>query len=121
MTEQTPSRTIDHLAQQDGAPIAELGHEVAELMPRIGGRDRVGPLRHALAGEDFDPLWGGKRVGVEAELARQGPVDLDEARHGRGARPDPDVERTRQARVAVVEREMNGHEHLSPIGRQPGR
>ena len=50
------ARAIDHLAQKDGAAVAELGHEVAELVAGIGERDRLRAHRQAVAGQDLDGL-----------------------------------------------------------------
>jgi len=47
---------VDHLAKQDGAAITELRHEMTELVAGIGHRNRVRPVRNALAGEDLGPL-----------------------------------------------------------------
>src|SRR5580692_11503141 len=42
-----------HLPQQVGAAVAELRHEVPELVPGIGDCQRLGPLGHAVAGQDL--------------------------------------------------------------------
>ena len=47
---------VDDFAEQDGAAVAELRHEMAELVAGIGHRDRVGAVGHAFAGEDFGAL-----------------------------------------------------------------
>ena len=39
----------DDLAQQDRAPVAELRHEVAELMARVRERDGLGAIEHGVA------------------------------------------------------------------------
>ena len=56
-----------HLAEQDGAPIAKLRHEVAELVPGIGERDRRRTLGHAVAGQDLHAIGAGQHVGIEPE------------------------------------------------------
>ena len=71
---------IDHLAQQDGASIAELRHEMAELVPRIGERDRLRGIRDALARQDLDALGAREPVGVEAEVQRKRAVELHQLR-----------------------------------------
>ena len=62
---------VDDFAEQDGAAVAELGHEMAELVAGIGHRDRVGPIREALSGEDFGPFRALQQVRIEAELDGQ--------------------------------------------------
>ena len=66
---------VDHLAEQQGAAVAELRREAAELVARVGLRDRLGALRHGVAGEDRDAASPAKRVGVEAELLGQRTVE----------------------------------------------
>ena len=73
---------VDDFAEQDGAAIAELRHEMTELVAGIGHRDRVGTVRNAFAGEDFGALRARKQLGVETEMDRQRPVELDQARGG---------------------------------------
>ena len=77
---------VDHLAEQDGPAIAELGHEMAELVAGIGHRDRVGAIREALSGEDFSPFRALQHIGIKAELDGQGPVQLDQPGGGDGGR-----------------------------------
>jgi hypothetical protein len=42
---------IQDLAEEDCATIAKLRNEIAELMPGIGHRDRLGARRHDVAGK----------------------------------------------------------------------
>ena len=58
----------DHLAQQVGAAVAELRHEMPELVPGIGERQRLGPLGHAVAGQDLHALRAGQRSGSSPRL-----------------------------------------------------
>ena len=97
------ARAIDHLAQQDGAAVAELRHEVAELVAGIGERDRLRAGGEAVAGQDLDGLRRRQHVGIEAELAGQRLVDLDQARRRDRRRIEPGIEALRQPRIAVVE------------------
>ena len=52
---------VDHFAEQDGAAVAELRHEMTELVAGIGHRDRVGAVGQPLAGEDFG-AFGARRA-----------------------------------------------------------
>ena len=96
---------VDDLAQQDGPAVAELRHEVAELVAGIGERDRFGARRDAVAGQHLDALRTGEPRRVEAELAGQRLVQLEQARRRDGRRREPGIEPLRQAGIAVVERE----------------
>ena len=107
MSRRTPSRAHD-LAQQDGAAVAELRHEVAELVAGIGKRNRLGAERDAVARQDRHALRRGQRCGIEAELGGECGVELDQARRGDRRRRKPHVEALRQAGVAVVERQRDG-------------
>ena len=101
---------VDHLAKQDGPAIAELGHEMAELVAGIGHRDRVGAVGEALSGEDFSPFRALQHIGIEAEMDGQGPVQLDQPGGGDGGRGHAGEKVRRQRRIGVLEREMDGHD-----------
>ena len=73
---------VDDLAEQDGAAVAELRHEVAELVAGIGKRDRLDAMGDAVAREDLHALGARQRLGIEAELAGERGVELDQARRG---------------------------------------
>ena len=62
---------IDDLAEQDSAAIAELRHEMAELVAGIGHGDRLGPVGQALPGEDFGALRALQQVGIEPQPDRE--------------------------------------------------
>ena len=117
MSRRTPSR-VDDLAEQDGAAVAELRHEMAELVAGIGHRDRLGAVGEAVAGEHLDALRAGEPVGIEAELARQRPVQLDQPRRGDRRRRHAREKALRQRRIGVLEGEMDGHG--PKIGARPG-
>ncbi len=93
------------LAQQDGAAIAQLRHEVAELVAGIGQRNRLGTRRYAVARQDRHTLRRRQRLGIEAELGGESRVELDQARRRDRCGRKPHVEALRQAGVAVVERQ----------------
>ena len=69
---------VQDLAEQDGAAVAELGNEIAELMPGVGHRDRLGARRDEVAGKHrrqivrFDPL------GVDPEFRGERLVEPDQ-------------------------------------------
>ena len=100
---------VDHLAEQDGAAVAELRHEMSELVAGIGHRDRIRPVGDALAGQDLGPFRAAEQVRIEAKLDRQRPVQLDQPRRGHGCRCDPREKIVRQRRVGVLEGEMDRH------------
>ena len=62
---------VDDFAEQDGAAVAELRHEMPELVAGIGHRDRVGALGDALAGEDLGAFRAREQVRIEPELDSQ--------------------------------------------------
>jgi hypothetical protein len=57
---------VQDLAQKDRAAVAKLRNEIAELMPGIGHRDRLGARRYDIAGEH-------RRQPVRVETARIDP------------------------------------------------
>ena len=100
---------VDDFTEQDGAAVPELRHEMAELVAGIGHRDRVGALGNPLAGQDLGPLGAVEQVGIEAEMDRQRPVQLDQARGGDRGRRHPGKKARRQRRIGVLEGEMDCH------------
>ena len=64
------SAPIDDFTQKDCAAVAELRHEVSELMAGIGHRERLASLRHAIACEDGDAVRRRKEIGIESEFLR---------------------------------------------------
>ena len=57
-----------YLAEQVGAAVAELGHEIAELMTCVGEGDGLGSLGHAIACENFDAFRACERFGIKAKV-----------------------------------------------------
>ncbi len=100
---------VDHLAQQDGAAIAELRHEMAELVAGIGHRDRVGAVGDAFSGKDLGALRGRQQVRIEAEMEGERPVQLDQPGGGHRGRRHPGKEVGRQRRIGILEGEMDRH------------
>ena len=99
---------IDDLAEQDRASIAELRHEIAELVSGIGHRNRLGSVREALASQNLDALGAGEPVWIDAKLKRQFAVQADELGRRRRGWSNPRVEPLGQANVGVVEWEGHG-------------
>ena len=100
---------VDHLAEQDGAAVAELRHEMTELVAGIGHRDRVRAVGNALAGEDFGSLRAIQPIRIEAEMDGQRPVQFDQPRRRDRRRRDPREKIGRQRRIGVLEGEMDRH------------
>ena len=108
-----PAVAVHDLAQQDGAAVAQLRHEVAELVTGIGERDRLGTRRHAVARQYRHTLGGRERSGIEAELQSERLIQFHQPRrrHRRGRQPG--IEPLRQPRVAVVERQTRQGVHVA--------
>ncbi len=63
---------VDDLAQQDRAAVAQLRHEVAELVAGVGQRNRLRAFGDPIAGEDLDTL--GRCVEPRIERRAAGPA-----------------------------------------------
>ena len=63
----------DDLAQQDGAPVAELRHEMAELVAGIGGGERRRAVGHQIAGETWTVSGLARAPGIKARDVRPAP------------------------------------------------
>src|SRR5215204_6043150 len=82
---------------------------MAELVPGIGQRNGLGPIRNAVTGEDLDAFRAGEPIGVKAKLSRQFPVQADEP-----GGPDRGWRQARekavgQAGVGIVKGKMKHH------------
>ena len=104
-----PTGRVDHLAQKDRPAVAELRHEMPELVPGIGHGDRLGALGQPLAGQHVDALGRFQHVGLDAEFGGQSAVDLDELRRVHDGRRNLRVEVGRQTGVTVVEGDLGVH------------
>ena len=80
---------VDDFAEQDGAAVAELRHEMAELVAGIGHRDRVGAVGQPFAGEDFGAFRARQQLRIEPEMDGERPVQFDQPRRGRPASARP--------------------------------
>ena len=107
--------SVDDLAEEDRAPVPELRHERAELVPRVRGGNRLGRLGDAIARQHLHAFLAGEQVGIEAESGGQGPVNPNEPRGpdrgGRDAREEP----LGQPRIRVVERKTHCHQEFRSI------
>ena len=104
---------VDQFTQQDGAAVAKLRHEVAELVAGVGHRQRQRARRNDVAGEHS----GGVGAAGKTQLGGQGVVERQQVRrlHRRGIHALPEL--SGQLRVGVFEIEMAGaglSGHVSP-------
>src|SRR5690606_38050737 len=77
-----PAGPVDELAQEQGAAVAELRREAAELVARVGLRDRLGVRRHDVAGEDRRPPLVLQSGRIEAQFGRELLVEEQQPRRG---------------------------------------
>ena len=61
---------INHLPEQDGAPIAQLRHEMTELVPGISHGNGFRGFWHATTGQHFEPFRPGKPRWIQAKFKR---------------------------------------------------
>ena len=99
---------VDDLPEQEGSSVAELRHEMPELVPGISHGNWFGAFGNTVAGQHLHAFWAGQVVRVEPQRHCQSPVQLYEpgSRDRRGL--DARVESGGQLRVGVVEREAEG-------------
>jgi hypothetical protein len=99
--------SVDDFTEQEGAAVAELGDEVAELVAGVGLRDDGSAFGGLVAREDFR---GVELIWVEAEFYRQGGVELEKFWGGSGVGLAWGVEAFEISCVGVVEVEA-GRQH----------
>jgi len=103
-----PSGAIDHLPEQDRPSVAELGHEVAELVAGIGGRDRRRALGHCVAREHGEALRPRKPDRIEPEFIRQPVIQPHQSRLRHGCRWSQREEALRQPGIGIIEGDGHG-------------
>jgi len=99
---------VDHLAEQQGPPVAELRRELAELVAGVGLGDWLRSLRNAAPGQRFDAFRRGQRRRVGPQLDGQFFVQADEGRLARRRRLPANVELIEVANIGVVEGKKTG-------------
>jgi hypothetical protein len=70
---------IDDFAEEEGAAVTELGHEVAELVAGVGLGEGLGAVGKGVAGEEGGVIGVVEGFGVETEGAGEGVIEEDEA------------------------------------------
>ena len=103
-----PAVAVDHLAQEQRPPIAELRREAAELVPSVGLSQRQRSLGCLIAGKDSRALFGIESVGVEPQFLGQLAIEFNQLRPRHLRRLPGHVEALKFARIAVVESEAAG-------------
>src|SRR5262249_32141004 len=99
---------IDDLAKKDGAPIAQLGHKMPELMAGIRHRDGIATLRHAVARNDSQAYPRSALCRIEPELHGKRFVQTNKLWRHHRCRTEPRKESFRQTPVAVIEGKKAG-------------
>src|SRR5205809_680458 len=91
----------DRVVGIPSAAMAELRHEMAKLVAGVGHCDRVGAIGKPFSGEDLGSLRAREPIRIEAEVYRQPPVELDQARRGDRRWCDARKKIRRQRRVGI--------------------
>ena len=94
---------VDHFADENRPPVAELRHEGTELVAGIGHGKRSSTLRHDIAGEDRRQPLRVRQVRLKAELPGQRLVEFQEHRSLDRLGVDRGIETLGQARIGIVE------------------
>ena len=96
---------VDDFTEENGAAVAELGNEVAELVAGIGLGENVGAFGGPVAGEGFG---GGGGVHFELEFGGEGFVEFDETGLANLGGFGGGVETGEETPVGVVEGGFHG-------------
>ena len=89
------------LAQQNGAPVAQLPRPHAELVAAVDARQRAGAGQRQVAGESLHAFGPGKQFGGQAQLGGKAPVQPDQIGGGQGLGRQFGIERRPQPGKAV--------------------
>src|ERR1700722_14485165 len=101
---------IERLPQQDGAAVAELRYEMAELMARISHRYRLRALRHDISGKKPGQRLGVEPAVTEPQLRAESVIESQQLRLGDRHRVDAREETFRQIGVAAAIHGFAQHE-----------
>ena len=115
---------VQDLAEEDCAAVAKLGNEMAELMPGICHRDRLGARWDDVAGEHGRQLVRFETSCIDAQFQGERFVERDQVGLRYRRRSEPSGKTLRQAHVAVGEhsdrtgRAFDGRRLLHGISRR---
>ena len=97
---------IYDFTEQNRTTVAELRHEMPELMPRIGKGDGLRAGCDRVSGKNGETRRASKVRGVDTQSLRKGIIQAQQLRRGDLCRCNALVERIRQPRISVVERDL---------------
>ncbi len=104
----TTSVAVDHFAQEQRPPVAELRREAAELVARVRLGQRHRSLGWLIAGKDPRAFVGIESTGIQPQFFSQLTVELDQPRPRHLRRLPGHVEALKFARIGIVEGESRG-------------
>ncbi len=93
---------VERLPQQDGATVTKLRYEMAELMARIGHRDRLRTLRYDISGKEPRQRLGVEIAEFEPQLCAKRVIESDQKRLCDRDRVDSRKEAFRQSGIAAA-------------------
>jgi hypothetical protein len=96
---------VDHFAEQQRPPVAQLRHEVAKLVAGVGLCQGLRARRGVVAGENLGADRRIERRGVQPQLLGQRVIQLDQAGRRRRRRRGRGIEARQFAGVRVIEAE----------------
>jgi len=102
---------VDHLTQQQRAPVTQPRRPSAELVARVHLREGLGALGYDVSGKYRGPGLGIHRVGRQAQLGRQRVVEVQQLRRRSGRRAPRDAQFGKIPGVGVVERKGDAKVH----------
>jgi len=94
-------------AEQDGATVAQLRNERAELVAGIGLREWLRAFGHPVACQDLDARGAGECNRIEAKTAGEFDVELDELRGSNRRGAEAGVVARLKTRVGIIEAEVD--------------
>ena len=97
------SGAVAYLAEQDRAPVAELRHEVAELVSGIEHGQRIGTRQQAVAGEVLGEIGARNFRAVEIDQACGVRIEADQIGIGQRGGMQAAVKTVGQAGESVFE------------------
>ncbi len=95
------------LTEEDGAAVAELRGEAAELVAGVGHGEWFGSFGNGVSGEDGEAFGRAEESGIKSEFAGQVVINRDEGRGGDGSGLGFLEEGFGELGVGVLEREMH--------------
>jgi hypothetical protein len=101
--------SVDNLAEQNCAPIAQLRDKMTELVTGVRHGYRLSRIRHQSPCKHFESLGTGKPIRVKPEVQRKFSIEADKPRSLHRGRRYPSIKAVGQTGVRILKGKVQRH------------